>query len=106
MLNELRERGSLCSLLQRPGLTGREGGKNTEHRQTITIFHLVCQGENGHEADTHTKTRGLLHLLEKNNKALSNIASIKIIVIIYRPFFCRGTSSIFMSVITHWTMGE
>lgn len=85
MLNELRERGSLCSLLQRPGLTGREGGENTEHRQTITIFHLFCQGENGHEA------RGLLHLLKKNNKALSNIASIKIIIIIYQTFFCWGT---------------
>lgn len=27
MLNELRERGSLCSLLQRPGLAGREEKK-------------------------------------------------------------------------------
>lgn len=34
------ERGSLCSLLQWPSLMGREGRKNTEHRQTIPIFHL------------------------------------------------------------------
>lgn len=45
MLNELRERGSLCSLLQRPALTGRKGGENTEYRQTITAFHLFCQRE-------------------------------------------------------------
>lgn len=47
MLNELRERGSLRSLLQRPEVTGGEGGENARHRLAITIFHLFYQRENG-----------------------------------------------------------
>lgn len=47
MLNELRERGSLRSLLQRPEVTGGEGGENAQHRLAITIFHLFYQRENG-----------------------------------------------------------
>lgn len=87
MLNELRERGSLCSLLQRPGLTGREGGKNTEHRQTITIFHLFCQRENGREAHVRiwcgANMRAFLcetthESVHKTSKVISNT--------VYQPF--------------------
>lgn len=98
MLNELRERGSLCSLLQRPGLTGREGGENTEHRHTITIFHLFCQGENGHEADKSkkkNKTRGLLHLLKKTIKPYLILHRSKLSFISIRPFFFAGERHLF-----------